>query len=43
MKDVTHIVKALRTTFNAVKINMGIFSDNLQNLHFHQPFIFDVK
>jgi diadenosine tetraphosphate (Ap4A) HIT family hydrolase len=35
MKDVTHVAKALSTTFHAAKINIGAYSDKLQHLHFH--------
>jgi diadenosine tetraphosphate (Ap4A) HIT family hydrolase len=35
MADVTKVAKALSTAFNAVKINMGAYSDKLQHLHFH--------
>jgi diadenosine tetraphosphate (Ap4A) HIT family hydrolase len=35
MKDVTHVTKAMSKAFNAVKINMGAYSDKLKHLHFH--------
>ena len=35
MKDVTHVAKALSIAFKAKKINMGVYSDKLQHLHFH--------
>jgi diadenosine tetraphosphate (Ap4A) HIT family hydrolase len=35
MADVTRVAKAMSTAFNAVKINMGAYSDKLQHLHFH--------
>jgi diadenosine tetraphosphate (Ap4A) HIT family hydrolase len=42
MADVTRVAKAMSTAFNAVKINMGAYSDKLQHLHFHlAPKYFD--
>jgi diadenosine tetraphosphate (Ap4A) HIT family hydrolase len=35
MGDVARVAKAMSTTFNAVKINLGAYSDKLQHLHFH--------
>jgi diadenosine tetraphosphate (Ap4A) HIT family hydrolase len=35
MGDVARVAKAMTTAFDAVKINMGAYSDKLQHLHFH--------
>jgi diadenosine tetraphosphate (Ap4A) HIT family hydrolase len=35
MKDVTHILKAMKAVFDPAKINYGAYSDKLPHLHFH--------